>query len=93
LLFLRLVEPPGNPRRKSHPNIAESVNVRALNEVDEWGPSDHCRIVISVDLWPKSPAAIRSPGRAPFRHIRSHRKTQPTVASARNIQAAVSTQN
>lgn len=30
-------------------NIADRVNVRALNEVDEWGPSDHCRIVISVD--------------------------------------------
>ena len=26
----------------------ESVNVRALNEVDEWGPSDHCRVLIHV---------------------------------------------
>ncbi len=26
----------------------ESVKVRALNEVDEWGPSDHCRILIDV---------------------------------------------
>ena len=27
----------------------ESSNVRALNEVDEWGPSDHCRILIEID--------------------------------------------
>ncbi|MYD37158.1 MAG: hypothetical protein F4X20_09210 [Dehalococcoidia bacterium] len=27
----------------------ESIKVRALNEVDEWGPSDHCRILIQVD--------------------------------------------
>ncbi len=27
----------------------ESINVRALNEVDEWGPSDHCRILIDID--------------------------------------------
>ena len=27
----------------------EGVRVRALNEVDEWGPSDHCRIEIEVD--------------------------------------------
>ena len=26
----------------------ESVKVRALNEVDEWGPSDHCRVLIDV---------------------------------------------
>ena len=26
----------------------ESIKVRALNEVDEWGPSDHCRILIEV---------------------------------------------
>ena len=25
-----------------------SVSVRAMNDVDEWGPSDHCRIVIDV---------------------------------------------
>ena len=25
-----------------------SVSVRAMNGVDEWGPSDHCRIVIEV---------------------------------------------
>ena len=27
----------------------ESVRTRALNEVDEWGSSDHCRIWIEVD--------------------------------------------
>ncbi len=27
----------------------ESIKVRALNEVDEWGPSDHCRILIDID--------------------------------------------
>ena len=27
----------------------ERVTVRALNEVDEWGPSDHWRILIEVD--------------------------------------------
>ena len=26
----------------------ESVTARALNNVDEWGPSDHCRILIQV---------------------------------------------
>ena len=26
----------------------ESISVRAMNGVDEWGPSDHCRIVIEV---------------------------------------------
>ena len=26
----------------------ERVRARALNEVDEWGPSDHCRLVIKV---------------------------------------------
>ena len=27
----------------------EGVRARALNEVDEWGPSDHCRIEIEVE--------------------------------------------
>ncbi|MCY4576498.1 MAG: hypothetical protein OXC55_07895 [Chloroflexi bacterium] len=27
----------------------ESISVRALNETDEWGPSDHCRILIEID--------------------------------------------
>ena len=26
----------------------ERVRARALNGVDEWGPSDHCRLVIEV---------------------------------------------
>lgn len=28
----------------------DSVSVRALNGSDEWGPSDHCRLSIEVDL-------------------------------------------
>ncbi len=28
----------------------ESVSVRALNGIEEWGPSDHCRISIEIDL-------------------------------------------
>jgi exonuclease III len=31
-------------------SLADSVSVRALNEPDEWGPSDHCRVVIDVDV-------------------------------------------
>ena len=27
----------------------ESVKVRALNEVDNWGSSDHCRLLIEID--------------------------------------------
>lgn len=30
--------------------VADRVTVRALNEPAEWGPSDHCRVVIDVDL-------------------------------------------
>lgn len=30
--------------------IADRVEVTALNGVNEWGPSDHCRILIEVDL-------------------------------------------
>ncbi len=29
--------------------IADRVKVCALNGVDEWGPSDHCRVIIDVD--------------------------------------------
>jgi len=29
-------------------NIAEQVTVRALNDPHQWGPSDHCRILIDV---------------------------------------------
>jgi exonuclease III len=30
--------------------IADRVSARALNDPEEWGPSDHCRIVIDVEL-------------------------------------------
>ena len=29
-------------------SIADRIAVRALNGVDEWGPSDHCRVAIEV---------------------------------------------
>jgi len=29
-------------------SIADRVTVKALNSVEEWGPSDHCRIMINV---------------------------------------------
>jgi endonuclease/exonuclease/phosphatase family metal-dependent hydrolase len=29
-------------------SIASRVSVRALNSIEEWGPSDHCRVVIDV---------------------------------------------
>ena len=29
-------------------NIADRVSARALNSPDDWGPSDHCRIVIDL---------------------------------------------
>ncbi len=29
-------------------NIADRIAVRALNGVDDWGPSDHCRILIDL---------------------------------------------
>lgn len=29
-------------------SMAERVHVRAQNGVDEWGPSDHCRVVIEI---------------------------------------------
>ena len=31
-------------------SIAKSVEVRALNDPAHWGPSDHCRVEIQVDL-------------------------------------------
>jgi exonuclease III len=31
-------------------SIADAISVRALNGPDEWGPSDHCRIEIQVDV-------------------------------------------
>ena len=30
------------------PGFHESVSVRAMNDVKEWGPSDHCRLMIEV---------------------------------------------
>ena len=30
-------------------SIAERVKVKALNRVEEWGPSDHCRILIELN--------------------------------------------
>lgn len=30
-------------------SMVGSVRVRALNEPDEWGPSDHCRLLIEVE--------------------------------------------
>ena len=30
-------------------NIADRVSVDALNSSDDWGPSDHCRLVIDLD--------------------------------------------
>lgn len=29
-------------------NLTDRLQVRALNEMDRWGPSDHCRVVIEV---------------------------------------------
>ena len=31
-------------------SIADRVKVKALNSVEEWGPSDHCRILIELGL-------------------------------------------
>ena len=31
-------------------SLADSVQVRALNDPEEWGPSDHCRLEIEIDL-------------------------------------------
>lgn len=30
-------------------SMVDSIRVRALNEPDEWGPSDHCRLLIEVE--------------------------------------------
>lgn len=30
-------------------SIADRVSVRARNEVSDWGPSDHCRVIIAVE--------------------------------------------
>jgi hypothetical protein len=48
--------PAGATRQLDHvfasTSIAHLVSVRALNEVDGWGPSDHCRILIEVGAIP-----------------------------------------
>ena len=31
-------------------DFADSIKVRALNEPERWGPSDHCRVLIEVSL-------------------------------------------
>ena len=31
-------------------SLSESVSVRALNEVDQWGPSDHCQVEIEISF-------------------------------------------
>lgn len=44
--------PAGATRQLDHvfasTSLARSITVRALNEPDDWGPSDHCRILIEV---------------------------------------------
>ena len=30
-------------------SIADFLTVRALNGEDEWGPSDHCRVLVEID--------------------------------------------
>ena len=45
--------PKGSGRRVGHPSVvgrlSDRVAARALNEPDEWGPGDHCRILIELD--------------------------------------------
>ena len=36
----------------------KEVRVRAMNEVEEWGPSDHCRVLIEVGSDTESPATV-----------------------------------
>jgi hypothetical protein len=31
-------------------SLVDRIQVRALNHPDEWGPSDHCRLLIEVDV-------------------------------------------
>lgn len=31
-------------------SIADMVSAKALNDPEDWGPSDHCRLVIEVDV-------------------------------------------
>lgn len=32
--------------------LAERVRVTALNEPNQWGPSDHCRVEVEISGWP-----------------------------------------
>lgn len=45
--------PSGATRQLDHVFVSEplvnSTTVRALNGVDEWGPSDHCRVMVEVE--------------------------------------------
>ena len=50
--------PPAGPVRRAHPqldygfasrSIAHRLTVRALNAPKDWGPSDHCWIVIDLE--------------------------------------------
>lgn len=45
--------PPGEESRQldfvfASASVAQQIRVRALNKVDEWGPSDHCRVLIEI---------------------------------------------
>jgi len=31
-------------------SIADRISVKALNSVEEWGPSDHCRVMIELNV-------------------------------------------
>ena len=45
--------PPADIARSSsarHVAGTVTVKVRALNDVEEWGSSDHCRLLIEIDL-------------------------------------------
>jgi hypothetical protein len=50
--YTRTRGPAGATRQLDHVfasiSIAQLISVRALNDVDAWGPSDHCRILIEV---------------------------------------------
>jgi exonuclease III len=50
--FTRAQGPAGATRQLDHvfasSSIAHLISVRALNDVADWGPSDHCRILIEL---------------------------------------------
>lgn len=43
------VRDPGSGEVFASTDLADRVRVHALNLSDEWGPSDHCRILITVE--------------------------------------------